>query len=122
MREADLFRRDPVSIWPGGRQAPDDPVHWNVLWVYGFAADSVSSIELVLTDCSVRPLDLDASRVFLYLAGPGTLQRDLWPYRLRARDAEGDVIVDRRVAVDVPDTPAARAEGASVPIAAPACR
>ena len=60
-------------------------------WVWGFAEKPITHVQLVLTDCTIRDLPVDADGVYADVEGPETLHAGAWPYKVVGLTAAGDV-------------------------------
>jgi hypothetical protein len=120
----ELFRDGPVWFsGPGAMQSErGDPTLWDRMWFSGLAQPEVARLEVVMTDCSRRPVPLDGDGVFLFAVPPADLHAPLWPYRLLAFGREGAVVDTKRIRTDVPDTPQAREAGTLPPRPPARCR
>ncbi|HVM17042.1 MAG TPA: hypothetical protein VM290_05635 [Gaiellaceae bacterium] len=76
---------------------------WTRVWVYGIAAPSVATIEIVAHDCSRSAAKISGDRTFLHVAAGAALRRGRVPYRLVAHDRAGRTIFERAVDVGSPD-------------------
>jgi hypothetical protein len=98
-----LFSKGPVALAVGSRQGPTTPAgEWETAWVYGVAAPSVASLELLSTDCSRQRIHPDNAGIFYHLIPPGDFRRGAWPYRLYAYAANGQAIWNRDVPLSRP--------------------
>jgi hypothetical protein len=68
---ATMFAKGPLFVNWGSTQAPGarDRAHWDAAWVEGFAVAPVVSVELVLSNCAVIPLELGSDGAFLGIVG-----------------------------------------------------
>ena len=92
---ATMFAKGPLFVDWGSAQAPGpprDPVHWDAAWVEGFAVAPVASVELVLSNCAVIPLQLGSDGAFLGVVGREAMHGNSPPYLVRGRDASGAVV------------------------------
>ena len=87
-----------VAGW-GSRQLPGGSlVGWDESWVRGFAAPSVRSVEVILSDCSKRtttPTQRDGA--FLIVIGAADMRTGAWPTKVSALDARGKMVAQRDV-------------------------
>ena len=63
-----MFAKGPLFVNWGSAQAPGpahDRAHWDAAWVEGFAVAPVASVELVLSNCAVIPLQVGSDGAFL---------------------------------------------------------
>ena len=95
-----------VLLVYGARQLPGDrtATAWRNMWIQGVASPRVAALELVMLDCSVRRIALDADQTFMYVVNRNDIARDEVPYRLIARDVDGGAIWEQSVRVGLPDT------------------
>lgn len=124
---AEIFSDGPVWLsGPSAMQKSDapgfDPTLWDRMWFSGLSRARVSRMEVVMTDCSLRPVPLDQDGVFLFTVPRADLHAGVWPYRLVSYDAGGAIVDTRVIRTDVPDTPQAREAGTSAPRPDPDCR
>ena len=105
-----LFSKGPVALSVGSRQRPSTPAgEWDTAWVWGVAAPSVASLELLSTDCSRKGVNPDAAGVFYHLITPGDFRRGSWPYRLFAYAEDGQIVWSHDIPLSRPtaqNTPA----------------
>src|ERR671923_78741 len=71
---ATLFRKTPLLAFLGSRQTGDDITQWDNAWVWGFAEKPITHVQLILTDCTIRDLPVDAEGVYADVEGPATLR------------------------------------------------
>ena len=118
--------RQPIDIFgPASAQEPNrvdyDATNWDKMWFYGLTVPDVVRVTVVMTDCSKRPVQLDAQRfegkgVFLYVVARRDLRARVWPHKLVAEDATGAVIYDKPIpGIAVPTTPEALEQGTRRP-------
>jgi hypothetical protein len=110
-----LFRKGPLMAFRGARQAEGDFTQWENAWVWGFAAKPITHVQLVLTDCTVRDLPVDADRVYADVEGPDTLHAGAWPYKVVGLTDSGHVVATVETRLGPPGTAQARAEGITAP-------
>jgi hypothetical protein len=100
-----LFSKGPVALAVGSRQGPTTPAgEWETAWVYGVAAPSVASLELLSTDCSRQRFHPDDAGIFYHLIPPGDFKRGAWPYRLYAYAENGQVVWSGDIPLSRPTT------------------
>jgi len=98
-----LFSKGPVALSVGSRQGPSTPAgEWETAWVWGVAAPTVASLELLSTDCSRQRLHLDDAGIFYHLITPGDFRRGAWPYRLYANAQDGQLVSSRDIPLSRP--------------------
>jgi hypothetical protein len=121
------FRDGPVHLsGPTFMQRPEapgfDPTTWDRMWFSGLALPEIARMEIVMTDCSRRPVPLDESGVFLFPVPRDDIHAGVWPHRLESFDRYGAAVDARLIRTHVPDTPQASAEGTTAPRPGRACR
>lgn len=96
-------RGDLIAL-PGARQisSSTQKLSWDNSWVYGFVSSRVASVELVAFDCTTKELAIDDAGAFMYVASRAELARGSGPYKLLARDANGDVLAEATANVGLP--------------------
>jgi hypothetical protein len=104
-----------------------DPTKWDRMSLDGVTKPAVVRLELVMTDCSTRhvpfdPDSFDGNGVFLYTVPRADLHAGIWPYKLVAYNAAGDVLSSQPIPRDVPATPAAHDAHTQAPQPLTACR
>ena len=97
-----MFRKTPLLAFRGARQTGDDITQWDDAWVWGFAEKPITHVQLVLTDCTVRELPVDAERVYADVEGPDTLHAGAWPYKVVGLTAGGRVVTMHEVRLAPP--------------------
>jgi len=98
-----LLSKGPVALAVGSRQGPRTPAgEWETAWVYGVAAPSVASLELLSTDCSRQRIHPDDAGIFYRLITPRDFRRGAWPYRLYAYAEDGQAIWSRDIPLSRP--------------------
>lgn len=99
-----LFKRGPLVAYPGARQiaAPYRKLEWDNQWVYGIAHPDIKTLTLVLMDCSTVALPLDEDGAFHHVIGREQIQSGKQQYKLIARGARGELLAERRVALNQP--------------------
>lgn len=116
------FSQGPVSGQSGATQAEGQPLTWANIVVSGMVdASRVRSLELVSTDCSTRSVSTDADGFFLDVTTSSDIHKDVWPYELVARGANGDVVQTLPVEPKAPSTDAAKAAGVQAPVPSAKC-
>jgi hypothetical protein len=110
-----IFSKRAIHFYVGSRQTEGDFTHWDNAWVWGFAQEPITHVQLVLRDCTVRDLPVDADRVFEDVEGPDTLHAGAWPYKLIGVDGAGTVVATEEVPFGPPETAQARAQGITAP-------
>jgi hypothetical protein len=118
---ARIFSKGAIHLYVGSRQAEGDFTHWDNAWVWGFAKKPITHVQLVLRDCTVRDLPVDAGRIFADVEGPDTLHPGAWPYKLIGLDSAGTVVATKKVPFGPPGTAQARARGITAPPVPPRC-
>lgn len=113
-------RGDLIAL-PGARQISGSTkkLSWDNSWVYGFVSSRVASVELVAFDCTTKELAIDDAGAFMYVASRAELARGSGPYKLLARDANGDVLAEATANVGLPAN--ARKAGIDPPRAEASC-
>jgi hypothetical protein len=103
-------------IGPGWMQEPNrpgfDPTTWDRMWLDGLTKAAVARLEIVMTDCSTRPVSLDRDSfngygVFLYTVPRDDLHTGIWPYKLVAYGAADNALSTQVIPRSVPATPRA---------------
>jgi len=97
-----IFSKDAIHPEVGSRQTGHDITQWDNAWVWGFAEKPITHIQLVLRDCVIRDLPVDANGVFLDVEGPDTLHAGAWPYKLIGLDDAGTAIAKTTVVFGPP--------------------
>jgi hypothetical protein len=97
-----LFRQTPLVAFLGSRQTGGDIDQWDNAWVWGFADKPITHVELVLTDCTIRDLPVDADGVYADVEGPETLHAGAWPYKVVGLTAGGHVVATHEVRLGPP--------------------
>jgi hypothetical protein len=97
-----LFRKTPLLAFLGSRQTGDDIDQWDNAWVWGFAKKPITHVQLVLTDCTIRDLPVDADGVYADVEGPDTLHAGAWPYKVVGLTAAGQVVAAHEVRLEPP--------------------
>jgi hypothetical protein len=99
-----LFKRGPLFVLPGARQisAGYRKLEWDNQWVYGVAHPDIKTLTLVHMDCSTVALPLDKHGVFHHVVGRDEIRSGKQQYKLIARGASGEVLVERRIAGNQP--------------------
>jgi hypothetical protein len=110
-----LFRKSPLLSYLGSRQTGDDITQWDNAWVWGLAEKPITHVQLVLTDCTIRDLPVDAEGIYGDVEGPETLHAGVWPYKVIGLAADGHVVVTEKVRLGPPPTAQARAQGITAP-------
>lgn len=82
------------SQLPGGKSSV-----WDFVWIWGFAAPTVRSLEVVLSDCSKEGVPIDEDRVFFRVFGPRIVHQEVLPAWLVILD-RGGKLKRRRIRVD----------------------
>jgi hypothetical protein len=118
-------------LGPSWMQEPNrpgfDPTLWDRMWLDGLTKPAVVRLDVVMTDCSTRPVSLDRDSfdgygVFLYTVPRDDLHAGIWPYKLVAYDDAGNPLSSQIIPRDVPATPAAHAAHTRAPQPLSACR
>lgn len=110
-----LFRKTPLMAFLGSRQNEGDFTQWDNAWVWGFAEKPIAHVQLVLTDCTIRELPVDADGVYADVEGPETLHAGAWPYKVVGLTVGDHVIATTEVRLGPPPTDQARAQGVTAP-------
>jgi hypothetical protein len=97
-----MFRKTPLVTFLGSRQAEGDFDRWENAWVWGFAEKPIAHVQLVLTDCTVRDLAVDADGVYADVEGPETLHAGAWPYKVVGLTGGGRMVATREVRLGPP--------------------
>ena len=97
-----MFRKTPLVAFLGSRQTGDDINQWDNAWVWGFAEKPITHVQLVLTDCTIRDLPVDADGVYADVEGPDTLHAGAWPYKVVGLTAGGHVVATHEVRLGPP--------------------
>jgi hypothetical protein len=99
-----IFSKNAIHPYVGARQTEGDLTRWDNAWVWGFAKKPITHVQLVLTDCTVRELPVDADGVFADVEGADTLHAGAWPYKLLGLDEAGTMIATANVRLGPPGT------------------
>jgi hypothetical protein len=110
-----MFRKTPLVAFLGSRQEDGDFTQWDNAWVWGFAKMPITHVQLVLTDCTIRDLPVDADGVYADVEGPDTLHAGAWPYKVVGLTAGDEVVATHEVELGPPETAQARAQGITAP-------
>ena len=97
-----MFRKTPLVTFLGSRQTGDDITQVDNAWVWGFAKKPITHVQLVLTDCTIRDLPVDADGVYADVEGPETLHAGAWPYKVVGLTAGGQVVATHEVTLGPP--------------------
>jgi hypothetical protein len=97
-----MFRKTPLLAFLGSRQTGDDITQVDNAWVWGFAKKPITHVQLVLTDCTIRDLPVDADGVYADVEGPETLHAGAWPYKVVGLTAGGQVVATHEVRLSPP--------------------
>jgi hypothetical protein len=97
-----MFRKTPLVTFLGSRQTGDDITQVDNAWVWGFAKKPITHVQLVLTDCTIRDLPVDADGVYADVEGPETLHAGAWPYKVVGLTATGQVVATHEVTLGPP--------------------
>jgi hypothetical protein len=97
-----LFRKSPLLAYLGSRQTGDEITQWDNAWVWGLAEKPITHVQLVLTDCTIRDLPVDADGVYADVEGPETLHAGAWPYKVVGLTAGGRVVAVHEVRLGAP--------------------
>jgi hypothetical protein len=97
-----LFRKTPLLAFLGSRQTGDDINQWDNAWVWGFAEKPITHVQLVLTDCTIRDLPVDAEDIYADVEGPETLYAGAWPHKVVGLTAGGRTVATRKVRLGPP--------------------
>jgi hypothetical protein len=122
---ATMFAKGPLFVDWGSAQAPGpagDRAHWDAAWVEGFAVAPVASVELVLSNCAVIPLQLGSDGAFLGVVGREAMHGNSPPYLVRGRDASGAVVARTVVKLGPISTKSGSIGQPTAPQAGAACR
>jgi hypothetical protein len=95
-----------------------DPTTWDRMWFAGLALPEITRLEVVMTDCSRRPVPLDETGVFLFAVPRDDIHAGVWPHRLVSYDARGSAVDEQTIRTYVPES----AQGTSAPRPGRACR
>ena len=118
-------------IGPSWMQEPNRPgfnqTLWDRMWLDGLTKPAVVRLEVVMTDCSRRPVSLDRDSfnghgVFLYTVPRDDLHTGIWPYKLVAYSAAGNALSSQPIPLNVPETPASTHAHTRAPQPLAACR
>lgn len=90
--------------FPGARQTSDakPKLHWDNVWIHGFALARVATLTLVNTDCSSVPVSVGTDGAFLYVASRADVHRGRLPAKMIARDDAGKSIGQQDVLLGLP--------------------
>jgi hypothetical protein len=110
-----LFRKSPLLSYLGSRQTGDDITQWDNAWVWGLAEKPITHVQLVLTDCTIRDLPVDAEGIYADVEGPDTLHAGAWPYKVVGLTDAGREVATTKVRLGPPPTDQARAQGITAP-------
>jgi hypothetical protein len=97
---AALFARGPLYATWGSRQDPQgagDRSKWDAAWVEGFAVAPITSVRLVLANCAVIQLPLNADGAFFGLVGQAAMHGGSLPYMVQGLNRSGSLAATRRV-------------------------
>jgi hypothetical protein len=122
---ATMFAKGPLFVSWGSAQAPgpaSDRAHWDAAWVEGFAVAPVASVELVLANCAVIPLQLGSDGAFLGVVGREAMHGNSSPYLVRGRDTSGAVVARTVVKLGPISAKSGNIGHPTAPQAAAACR
>ena len=108
-----MFRKTPLVTFLGSRRTGDDITKVDNAWVWGFAKKPITHVQLVLTDCTIRDLPVDADGVYADVEGPETLHAGAWPYKVVGLTAGGQVVATHEVTLGPPPGGTAPAVAAS---------
>jgi hypothetical protein len=97
-----MFRKTPLLTFVGSRQTEGDITQVDNAWVWGFAKKPITHVQLVLTDCTMRDLPVDADGVYADVEGPDTLHAGAWPYKVVGLTAAGQVVAAHEVSLGAP--------------------
>jgi hypothetical protein len=97
-----LFRKSPLLAYLGSRQTGDDITQWDNAWVWGLAERPITHVQLVLTDCTIRDLPVDADGVYADVEGSETLHAGVWPYKVVGLTAGGHTVATHKVRLGPP--------------------
>jgi hypothetical protein len=97
-----IFSKNAIHPEVGSRQTGHDITQWDNAWVWGFAERPITHVQLVLRDCTIRDLPVDAGGVFEDVEGPDTLHAGAWPYKLIGLDEAGTIIATAEVVFGPP--------------------
>ena len=97
-----MFRKTPLVTFLGSRQTGDDITQVDNAWVWGFAKKPITHVQLILTDCTIRDLPVDADGVYADVEGPETLHAGAWPYKIVGLTASGQVVATHEVTLGPP--------------------
>jgi hypothetical protein len=97
-----MFRKTPLVTFVGSRQTEGDITQVDNAWVWGFAKKPITHVQLVLTDCTIRDLPVDADGVYADVEGPDTLHAGAWPYKVVGLTAAGQVVATHEVSLGAP--------------------
>lgn len=118
-------------IGPSWMQEPNRPgfdqTMWDRMWLDGLTKPAVVRLDVVMTDCSTRPVSLDRESfngygVFLYTVPRDDLHTGIWPYKLVAYSAAGNVLSRQPIPLHAPDTPASTRANTRAPQPLATCR
>ena len=87
--------RRPRTILGPTENGWEDGAGWREIALWGRADSSVATLLVLHTDCTVRPVISDRDGWFFYLSEPDELDSDVWPRRLLAYDARGNLITQK---------------------------
>jgi hypothetical protein len=97
-----MFRKTPLLTFVGARQTEGDITQLDNAWVWGFAKKPITHVQLVLTDCTIRDLPVDADGVYADVEGPDTLHSGAWPYKVVGLTAAGQILATHEVSIGPP--------------------
>jgi hypothetical protein len=96
-----IFSKGAIHPEIGSRQNGGNINQWDDAWIWGFAEKPITHVQLVLRNCTIRDLPVDAG-VFLDVEGPDTLHVGAWPYKLIGLDEAGTIIAKAKVVFGPP--------------------
>lgn len=98
--KAKLFAEGPIAVSYGSRQDEGNRVRFANTWVWGFAAPSISRLEIVTRNCARIPVEVGPDGVFLHVSSRAQLAGGNFPLRIEALAAEGEVIGAKDIALE----------------------
>lgn len=99
-----LFRDGAVYVESVSSQIlPGNGDGWDLVWVWGIRSSRVTSLEMILSDCSKKPMSVDRDGVFLVVVGPRLLRKGIQPDTLVGRRGDRTIVFRRRVRIAPPN-------------------
>ena len=88
-KESTLFARGPLNMTVSASQNSGETGRWARVWMSGFAAPSVTAVEVTSSDCSRIPLHVDEYGIFFHVVPSARLRDNVLPERLDALGSRG---------------------------------